>query len=136
MPSTSRDEVKNIGGKMIRGCWIRSNKGDPPCPDYRSRFVGKEFNVGADPELYAATPPLEAVELLLGHASANKRRGIYLMFSDAKRAYFNALAQRELWVDLPENVKSTDQESSAVWRWHCMGLVTRPCCGKSAWPSI
>ena len=29
------------------------NKGDSACPDYRSRFVGKEFNVGVDPELFA-----------------------------------------------------------------------------------
>ena len=73
-----RDEVKKRGGKMIRGRWIDSNKGDSACPDYRSRFVGKEFNVRVDPELYAATPPLEALELLLGHVSANKRHGIHL----------------------------------------------------------
>jgi hypothetical protein len=97
-----RSEVKKRGEKTIRGRWIDTNKGDSACPDYRSRFVGKEFNVGVDPELFAATPPLEALKLLLGYASSNRSSDIHLMFSDVKRAYFNAKAQRNLWVDLPE----------------------------------
>ena len=97
-----RGEEKKREGKMIRGRWIDSNNGNSACPDYRSRFVGKELNVVVDPELCAATPPLEALKLLLGHASANKCHGIHLMFNDTKRAYLNALAQRELWADLPE----------------------------------
>ena len=36
-----RDEVKKMKGKMIRGRWIDSNKGDSSRPDYRSRFVAK-----------------------------------------------------------------------------------------------
>ena len=44
-----RDEVKERGGKMIRGRWIDSNKGDSACPDDRSRFIGKELKVGVDP---------------------------------------------------------------------------------------
>ena len=97
-----RDEVKKKNGKTIRGRWIDTNKGDGARPDYRSRFVGKEFNVGVDPELFAATPPLEALKLLMGHASANWNLGVHIMFSDVKRAYFNAKAERELWADIPE----------------------------------
>ena len=96
-----RDEVKRMQRKMIRGRWIDTNKGDSAVPDYRSRLVGKEFNVGVDPELFAATPPVEALKLLLGHASANKGLKLHFMFSDVKRAYVNAKAQRELWVDIP-----------------------------------
>ena len=54
-----RAEAKRRNAKMIKGRWIDCNKGDSACPDYRSRFVGKEFNVGTDPELSAATPPLK-----------------------------------------------------------------------------
>ena len=87
-----RSEVKSRGEKMIRGRWIDTSKGDSACPDYRSRFVGKDFNVGADPELFAATPPFEALKLLLGYASSNRSADLHLMFSDVKRAYFNAKA--------------------------------------------
>ena len=96
-----RSVVKERGGKVIKGRWIDTNKGDSACPDYRSRFVGKEFNVGVDPELYAATPPLEALKLLLGHASSGDGLA-HLMLSDVKRAYFHAKANRELYVELPE----------------------------------
>ena len=84
---------------MIQGRWVDSSNGDSAHPDYRARFVGKEFNTGVDPTLFAATPPLEALKLLLSHAAGDER--VHIMLSDFKRAYFNALAQREPYVDLP-----------------------------------
>ena len=56
---------KSGKGKIIKGRWLDVNKGDSEQPDYRSRFVGKEFNTGApDASLFAATPPLEALKIL------------------------------------------------------------------------
>ena len=52
--------AKARGGKIIKGRWVDTNKGDSACP--RARFVAKEYNVGVDPTLYAATPPLEALK--------------------------------------------------------------------------
>ena len=78
-----------------------TNKGDAAKPDYRARFVGKKFNTGVDATLYAATPPLEALKLLLGHAASHQDEGLHVMLSDVKRAYFHALAKRELYVELP-----------------------------------
>ena len=38
----SRTEALRSGqGKIIKGRWIDTNKGDSARPDYRSRFVGK-----------------------------------------------------------------------------------------------
>ena len=82
------------GGKIIKGRWVDVNKGDTARPDYRSRFVGKEYNTGVDPTLYAATPPLEALKLLLGYAASDTTKKIHIMLSDVKRAYFHALAKR------------------------------------------
>ena len=45
------------------------NKGDEENPIYRSRFVGKEFNDRELEGLFAATPPLEALRLLLSWAA-------------------------------------------------------------------
>ena len=71
-----RGDVNKGGGKIYAADGLIPTRATR-CPDYRSRFVGKEFNVGVDPELYAATPSLEALKLLLVHASANKHRGIH-----------------------------------------------------------
>ena len=68
---TTREEATRSGkGKIIKGRWIDVNKGDSKSPDYRSRYVGKEFNTGVDASLYAATPPLEALKLLISTAAS------------------------------------------------------------------
>ena len=58
------------------------------------------------------------------------------MFSDVKRAYFDALAQRELWVDLPE--EHEEYRPGVVGRLALALYGTRewPRCGMGAWPSI
>ena len=91
-------------GKVIQGRWIDVNKGSSETPDYRSRYVGKEFNRGqaASSDLYAATPPLEALKLPVSTCSTEQGRETYLMLSDVKRANFHAPATRELYVKLPD----------------------------------
>ena len=93
--------AESRGGKIIQGRWVDTNKGDIARPDYRARFVGKEFNTGVDATLYAATPPLEALKLLIGHAASHSDGGAHIVLSNVKRAYFHALAKRELYVELP-----------------------------------
>ena len=74
--------VESRGGKIISGRWVDTNKGDAARPDYRARFVGKGFNTGVDPTLYTATPPFEALKLLLAHASSCPDRKVHIMLSD------------------------------------------------------
>ena len=59
-------------GKLIKGRWLDVNKGDSSKPDIRSRYVGKEFATGVDASLYAGTPPLEALKMLVAHAASHK----------------------------------------------------------------
>ena len=73
---TREEATRSSRGKIIKGRWIDVNKGDSKCPDYRSRFVGKEFNTGVDSSLYAATPPQEALKLLLSVAASGRHRAI------------------------------------------------------------
>ena len=82
-----REEAHRSGhGNIIRGRWLGINKGNSERPDYRSRFVGKEYNTGVDPALYAATPPLEALKFILGYAASHEHGGLHVMLSDVKRA--------------------------------------------------
>ena len=69
----SRTEFKRRGRrKLIKGRWLDVTKGDLTKPDIRSRYVGKEFATGVDAPLYAGTHPLEALKMLIGHASSHK----------------------------------------------------------------
>ena len=76
--------------KIIKTRWLDINKGDRCSPNYRSRFVGKEYNDGKGAEVgrFAAIPPLEALKLLVRDA-ATQRPGqsrTSLMLSDVARA--------------------------------------------------
>ena len=61
----SRQECVRLGLKPIAVRWVDVNKGDSQTPDYRSRLVAKEYRRNSEPDMFAATPPLEALKLLL-----------------------------------------------------------------------
>ena len=63
------------GKKIIKTRWIDVNKGDESNPDLRSRLVGKEYADSVDPSLYAATPPVEAMRMILSAAATNAPDG-------------------------------------------------------------
>ena len=98
----TRREAKARGWKVIKSRWIDINKGDDNNPNYRSRMVGKEFNIGELEGLFAATPPLEALRLILSWAAtgvaglpdgfAQSRARKCIMIADVYRAFFEAPA--------------------------------------------
>ena len=58
-------ECKRATGKMpITVRWIDINKGDRDSPSYRSRIVARELNTHTRDDLFAATPPLEALRVI------------------------------------------------------------------------
>ena len=98
-----RDQAfARTGRAPIRVKWVDVNKGSEEVPNYRSRLVAAEIAVGARPDLFAGTPPAEAMRYLLSMAAtgrnAKKKR---IMVMDVARAYFFAKATRELYVELP-----------------------------------
>ena len=101
---TRAQALASVKRKVIQGRRIDVNKGSSEIPDYRSRYVGKEFNRGqaATSDLCAATPPLEVLKLLVSTCAMEQRRETHLMLSDVGRAYFHAPATRELYVELPD----------------------------------
>ena len=86
----SRDEALRRGLKIITTRWIDINKGDDLQPNYRSRLVAKEFNTGNVEGLFAATPPLEALRLLVSDAASpeGSEDGTVIMVNDVARAFF------------------------------------------------
>ena len=102
----TRAEAQRRGIKIIKTRWLDINKGDRWHPNYRSRFVGKEFNdqKGGEPGWFAATPPLEALKLLISDAATVTRNGTKkaMMFNDVARAYFEAPVKRKICIELPK----------------------------------
>ena len=56
-------------GNIVGTRWVDVNQGDSEDPNYRSRLVEREFNTGVSNALYAATPPLAALRMVVSYAA-------------------------------------------------------------------
>ena len=96
-----RSDQWEYGGQIIGTRLVDTNKGDAESQNCPSGLVG----AGRDDSLYAATPPLEALRVLLGHAltrcpsDVSRWRGI--MINDVRRANFYAKATRHKHIGIP-----------------------------------
>ena len=102
-----RSEARRRGIRVIKARWIDINKGDIRLPVYRSRCVGKEFNTADQDGLFASTPPLEALRLLISDAATGFDDKV-IMINDVARAFFEAPMRRLLCVELPEEDKTAE----------------------------
>ena len=90
----------NTGKAPIGTKWLDISKGDVKDPNYRSRCVAKEIGHDKQDGLFAATPPLKVMKLVLSSlATCNK--GERLMIADVKRAFFHAKAKKLVYIKLP-----------------------------------
>ena len=89
---------------------VTFNKGDYENPETRCHSVAKEFNNHKRDDLFAATPPLEAKNMLfsfavtegIGFNPCKRDEGMKLDFIDIRRAYYHAEARRKVYIKLPE----------------------------------
>ena len=117
--------VKATGRQPISFRWIDINKGDSETPNYRSRLVAREINTHKREDLFAATPPLEAMKTILSMtATANK--GEVLMINDISRALFHAQVKRAVFVQLAKEDQKDGEEGMCVesCSFQCMGIAT------------
>ena len=82
-------------------------------------MVGKEFNDGTQDELFAATPPLEALRMLVSEADTmdqGETERKVLMINDVARALFEAPMTRYFCVELPAEARTgkDDQEDNVA----------------------
>ena len=110
-----RAEALERGLKVIRVRWIDINKGDDDRPVYRSRLVAMEFkNTDKSMEdLFAGTPPLEALRMLVSEAATvegGTAGDKVLLLADVSRAFFEADARREICVEIPAEDKRENQQ--------------------------
>ena len=77
---------------LIKTGWTETDKGQPGKLSVHGRWVGKKSQTHARPELYASTPPLEALKVVLSEVPTGKRGGKVLALVDVRRAYLYAPA--------------------------------------------
>ena len=97
--------LSKTGKKPIALRWIDINKGDQASPNYRSRLVAKEINIHKRGDLFAGSPPLEALKIVISMTASNNN-GEVLMINDVSRVFFHAKARRDVYVQIAEE----DQE--------------------------
>ncbi len=96
-------EAHDNGCKIITTRWLDINKGDAESPNYRARLVGRELALDNRLDLFAATPPLEALRILcsMRASNQNRMRPYRIPSIDVKRAYFHAKSQRPVYIKIP-----------------------------------
>ena len=110
---TIQERKEVTGLPPIRLLWIDINKGDNDHPNYRGRLVvrekrGKGESGRALPAalLFSAVAPLEAIRMLgsrmVQWQTSARGRPLGMRFFDISRAHFYGTAQRQIYVDLPE----------------------------------
>ena len=106
------------GRPPIKTGWADTNKGTHEAPNVRCRWVTKEYNAGKRPDLFAGTPPLEGVKLVISEAATSDHMDHVLATIDVRRAYFYAQSKRRVFVELPaedhqEGDEDMEQEGDA-----------------------
>ena len=111
-----RQEALRNGWPVVATRWIDINKGDEQQPNYRSRLVAKEYANSEADGIFAATPPLETLRVLISEAATvEKSKGEkVIMIADISRAFFEADAVRDICVELPKEAKDHKDEGKDV----------------------
>ena len=103
------DEMRKVPDYvLVRSRWVLCNKGDANAPDVRARLVSCELNQGDRNDAFSAsTPPLEAKRLLFSRYVSERHRigkPLRISFIDIRKAYFNALPTRAIYMRLPKEM--------------------------------
>ena len=115
----TRQEAKRRGMKIVKSRWVDINKGDSVKRNYRSHVVAKEFNNGTEmtEDLFAGTPPLEGVRLLLSEAAIVDDGEVgekVVVVADVKKAFYEALAKRAMAMELPEEDLTEEERLEGI----------------------
>ena len=91
----------------LRLKWVDTNKGGTENPNIRSRLVCTEVRRPGTEAIFAVTPPLDTMRLLITKAAERydgQGRPWTLQLIDVSRAHFYAPSVREVYVQLPPGV--------------------------------
>ena len=112
---------EKTGSKPVSVRWVDTNKGGAGEMIVRSRLVARDFkgnDKGRD-DLFAETPPLEALRLLLSRAATRRRDGGVrkLLFIDVRKAHLNPICEEDVYVELPAEVGESEGKCGKLKHW-------------------
>ena len=95
-----KEAAEKYGITPVDTRWVDTDKAFEEEPMHiRSRMCAREFKSDDRSDLYAGTPPLEALKAEISIAS-NHKETFSIMHIDVSRAYFHAKAQRPVLIRL------------------------------------
>ena len=95
-----KEAVEKYGITLVHTKWVDTDEAFEEEPmQIRSRMCAREFKSDDRPDLYAGTPPLEALKATMSIA-ANREEMCSIMHIES-RACFHAKAQRSVLIRLP-----------------------------------
>ena len=92
--------------------WIDTNKGDEKNFNVRSRLVCTEVRPRGTEAIFSATPPLESLRVLMTIVSQpieDAKDPWCMTLADVSRAHVYAKAEREVYIQLPQEDPAGDQ---------------------------
>ena len=107
--------IARTGRKPIGVRWRDINNGDRYNVNVRSRLVAKEFNNKKCDDLFAGTPPLEAMRAIISMAASGATPKT-LMTVDVSRAYMYAKCRNEMYVEMCPEAYEEDGDEKCCWR--------------------
>ena len=107
--------VARTGRRPIGVRWIDINKGDQYNINIRSRLVAKEFNNKKCDDLFAGTPPVEAMRAIVSMAASGTTPKT-LMTVDVSRAYMYAKCRSEMYVEMCPEACEEEGDEKCCWK--------------------
>ena len=107
--------IARTGRQPIGVRWIDINKGDQYNINIRSRLVAKEFNNKKCDDLFAGTPPVEAMRAIVSMAASGVSPKT-LMTVDVSRAYMYAKCRSEMYVEMCPEACEENGDEKCCWK--------------------
>ena len=127
---TVNEARRRMGRPPISVRWVETNKGDDKNPNIRSRLVAREIRTPGQDAIFAPTPPLESLRMVLSMATTDfkgmaphcrdpdSEDRIQILLIDISRAYFNAHTDPDdpVYVQLPPELRHGPQACGLLKR--------------------
>ena len=136
-----------MGRRPISVRWVETNKGDDDNPNIRSRLVAREIRAPGEDAIFAPTPPLESLRMIVSMAATtltaqgwtpnwepDSDHRTQILMIDISRAYFNAKTSDDdpIYVDLPAEAARHQQAHVLYSGDTCTALDVPPTGGRTS----
>jgi hypothetical protein len=101
---------------------VDTDKGEGDEVKIRSRLVARDFKIKGEKDredLFAATPPLELLRMLISKSATVTKQGGWrkMLFIDVKKAHLNPKCDQDVYFQLPEEVNPQAGKCGKLVHW-------------------